>query len=89
MSTVEVITAALAAGAAAGVQDTASATVRDAYTGLKDLLTLRFHDHEDQEAARALEADEAEPDFWQARIGKALTDTGAAGDEQIIAAASH
>jgi len=86
MPAVEIITAALAAGAAAGLKDTASAAMRDAYAGLKDLLKRRVGDHDDQ-AVRALEADETEPGMWQVRIGDALTVSGAAGDEQVLAAA--
>lgn len=86
MSAIEVITAALAAGAGAGLKDTASAAVRDAYTGLKDLLKGRVSDRDDQ-AVRALDADETEPGVWQARIGDALTVSGAVRDEQVLAAA--
>jgi hypothetical protein len=86
MSAVEVIAAALAAGAGAGLQDTASAAVRDAYTGLKDLLKRRVGD---QQAALALDANETEPGVWQARIGDALTVSGAADDEAVLAAARH
>lgn len=42
MSAVEVITVALAAGAGVGVKDTASAAVKDAYSGLKALLKQRL-----------------------------------------------
>lgn len=83
MSAVEVIAAALAAGAGAGLTDTASAAVRDAYAGLKVLLRRRVGDHDVQ----ALDADETEPGIWQARLGDALTDSGAVDDEQIMAAA--
>lgn len=88
MSAVELIAAALAAGAGAGLTDTASAAVRDAYAGLKDLLKRRVGDHGGQ-AGRALDADETEPGVWQARLGDALTTSGAVGDEQILAAARH
>lgn len=80
MSAVEVIAAALAAGAGAGLTGTASAAVQDAYAGLKDLLRRRV-------GGPALEADETEPGVWQARLGDALTASGAADDERILAAA--
>ena len=83
MSTVEVITAALAAGAGAGVKDTASAAIKDAYTGLKALLKQRLGSHDGQ-VVQALDADDTEPGVWQARIGDALTESGAAEDEQIV-----
>jgi hypothetical protein len=88
MSAVEVIAAALAAGAGAGLRDTASAAVRDAYAGLKDLLKRRIGDLDDQ-TVQALEADETEPGVWQARIGDALTASGAASDKQVLAAAGR
>ncbi|MFD0521782.1 hypothetical protein [Paractinoplanes durhamensis] len=56
MSTVDVITTALAAGAGAGMTDTASAAVKDAYTGLKDLLKRRLGG--DRAVLQALEADQ-------------------------------
>jgi hypothetical protein len=86
VSAVEVIAAALAAGAAAGVSDTASAAVRDAYGGFKDLLRRRIGAHSAQ-AVQALDDDETEPAIWQARIGDALTGSGAADDRQVVAAA--
>lgn len=86
MSPTDLITAALAAGAGAGLKDTASAAVRDAYAGLKNLLSRRIGDS-DQEATQALEADETEPGVWQARIGDALTASGAVDDETLLAAA--
>lgn len=86
MSAVEVITAALAAGAGAGVKDAASAAVKDAYAGLKVLLKRRLGS-EDDEVAQALEADEPEPGVWEARIGDALAESGAVDDQQILDAA--
>jgi hypothetical protein len=85
MSAAEVIMAALAAGAAAGVKDTASVAVRDAYSGLKDLLKRGLGGRKD--ALQALEADETKPDVWQARLGDALAASGTADDEEVLAAA--
>ncbi|XVV08562.1 hypothetical protein ACQP2X_27355 [Actinoplanes sp. CA-131856] len=81
MSAVEVIAAALAAGAGAGLTDATSAAVRDAYARLKELLKRRVGDD------GVLEANETEPGFWQAQLGDALTASGAADDERILAAA--
>jgi hypothetical protein len=86
MSAVEVIIAALAAGAGVGFKDTASAAVRDAYGELKDLLKRRIGAR-DEQAIDALDADETEPGVWQARIGDALTASGVAGDDEVLAAA--
>jgi hypothetical protein len=82
MSAVEVIVAALAAGAGAGVKDTASAAVQDAYTSLKDILKGKLAGR--AAAVQALEADETESDVWQGRIGGALTAAGVADDDQIL-----
>jgi hypothetical protein len=82
---VDVIVAALAAGASAGLSGTATEAVGDGYQVLKALIRRRFTGR--QEARQALETDETEPGVWQARIGRELADTGAATDEQILAAA--
>jgi hypothetical protein len=81
---VDVIVAALAAGASAGLSGTASVAVKDSYQALKALIRRRFSGRQD---AQALEADETYPGVWRARIGQELTDTGAIADEQILAVA--
>lgn len=86
MSAIEMITVALAAGAGVGVQDTASAAVRDAYAGLKALLRRCLSD---PDAVLALDADETDPGVWRTRIGTALTGSGAADDHQVLAAAQQ
>jgi len=83
VSAVEVIVAALAAGAGAGLHDTASAAVQDAYAKLKDLIRDRIGGR----GAQALDAEETEPGVWQTRIGDALAESGAADDEQVQDAA--
>jgi hypothetical protein len=86
MSTVEVIMAALAAGAGAGVQDATSAAVRDVYTDLKDRLGQLLGGR-DEKAMQALEADTDDPDVWHVRLGQQLTALGADRDEQTLALA--
>jgi hypothetical protein len=85
VSGVELIVAALAAGASAGVTNTATAAVQDAYAGLKQQLGRRVGGG--KQAQRALEADETDHDVWRARLGEALSVSGAATDEQVLAAA--
>jgi hypothetical protein len=87
---VELIVAALAAGAGAGVTDTVSGAIKDAYAGFKGLLARRLggadpagHD----QVRQALDGQETEPGVWQARLGDDLTASGADGDEEILAAA--
>ncbi|MFD0742681.1 hypothetical protein ACFQ1L_13380 [Phytohabitans flavus] len=82
---VELIVAALAAGASAGVAGTATQAITDTYGLLKQLLKRRFGGRE--QAREALEAQETEPGVWQTRIGDDLRQSGAAEDEQILAAA--
>jgi hypothetical protein len=85
MEEVTMIATALAAGASAGLSGTASDAVKDGYAVLKALIRRRLTGRDG--ARRELEADQSEPDVWQARIGDDLRDSGAAGDEQILAAA--
>ena len=82
---VDVIVAALAAGASAGVSGTATEAIKDGYGVLKVLIRRRFAGRE--QARAALEADQVEPGVWQASIGQDLRDSGAADDERILAAA--
>lgn len=82
---VDMIVAALAAGASAGVSGTATEAIKDAYGVLKALLRRRFTGR--TEARAALEAEETEPGVWQTAIGADLQESGAATDDQILAAA--
>ncbi|MDG4816548.1 hypothetical protein O7628_13690 [Micromonospora sp. WMMD956] len=81
MTGVELIVAALAAAATAGI----TSGVQDAYTGLKALLVRRLSGR--NEAVRALEAEETRPRVWQALIGDDLHACGADADEQVLTAA--
>src|SRR4051794_17928031 len=87
MASVELIVAALAAGAGSGVKDVASKAVGDAYTGLKSLLARRLVDR--PQAAAALAGDETDPRVWQVRIGEELAQSGAAADAEVLASAQH
>lgn len=81
MTGVELIVAALAAAATAGI----TSGVQDAYLELKGLLARRLAGR--RHAVAALEADETSPGEWQARIGNDLSGSGAASDGEILAAA--
>lgn len=85
MSGLELIVAALAAGAAAGVTDTAGDVIRDSYAGLKSLLAKRLQSR--KKTHEALKADTVDPDVWRERIGADLTASGADSDEEVLAAA--
>ena len=85
MANIDVIVAALAAGASAGVTNTATAAVQDAYAGLKGLLRPWVRG----EARTALAADETDEGVWETRLGEELQVSGAAQDEQVLAAAER
>lgn len=82
MEPTTLILAALAAGAAAAAQDTASQAIKDAYAGLKALVQKRFAGK--PEAEMVLTQHEKKPDVWQEPLKDALTETGANKDEEII-----
>jgi len=91
------IVSALVAGAAAAGKDVTSNAIKDAYKGLKKLLTERFHHKGANQAPTSgstavdpvavLEAHEAKPDTWAAPLHDALSATGADRDQEILAAA--
>jgi hypothetical protein len=85
MDPISLIIAALAAGAIAGVKDTAGQAVKDAYAGLKALLRRRFTGNRQAEAV--LDQSERQPDADQALLAQHLRDAGAGDDEELIRAA--
>ncbi|MGW5061784.1 hypothetical protein ACWEQ2_31415 [Streptomyces sp. NPDC004096] len=87
MTGVDLILAALAAGAAAGAKDTVSAAVQDAYTALRDALTRRLRGGDEEQAPRALETREDEPGAWEALSAEQLTESGADHDREVLEAA--
>jgi len=85
MDPISLIIAALAAGAMAGVRDTAGQAVKDAYTGLKALVRRRFAGN--REAETALAQSERQPESDQPQLAQHLQALGAADDEELIRAA--
>lgn len=85
MDPITLIVTALAAGAALGVKDAASAAVKDAYSGLKALVKKRFSDRPTAELVLAKHEDA--PQTWQAPLEAELTEAGADRDAELIAAA--
>jgi|SRR5215471_17758215 len=85
MDPITLIVTALAAGAALGVQDSASAMVKDAYASLKALVRRRLGG--DPGAELVLARHEQAPETWQAPLMAELARTGADGDGDLIAAA--
>lgn len=90
MSGVELVLAAMAAGATAGVTtgitDATSLAIRNGYDGLRDLLLRRLTGR-GREALQALEAEESTPGAWQVRLTEDLVRSGADRDEEILSAA--
>ncbi|MGW2182964.1 hypothetical protein ACWCXX_33845 [Streptomyces sp. NPDC001732] len=86
MSGVELVVTALAAGASAGLADTASSAVRDAYTGLREAVR-RCLAQRSEDDAQVLDASEVEPGVWQARLSELLFLCGVDRDEEVLEAA--
>jgi hypothetical protein len=79
------ILGALAAGAVAGVQESAGQAVKDAYAALKNLLRRRLSGNEAGEVA--LTRYEQQPDTWEQPLRSELSASGADQDDEVVAAA--
>jgi len=82
---ITLIVTALAAGAALGLKDTASSAVRDAYAGLKALVTNRLAGRPGAEMV--LSRYEKAPQTWQAPLIAELDEAGVGRDLDLAAAA--
>lgn len=93
IESVELVVAALAAGAAAGAGETASTAVKDAYAGVKSLAVrvLRRAEPVPAEVVDLVEADAVTADengaAGRRKLITALTATDAGANEQLVAAA--
>jgi hypothetical protein len=87
MDAVTVIETALAAGAGAGMKDTATQAVKDAYAGLKALV-LRLVEDQPTGVVAVVEH-EKDPEVWRAPLAKTLTAVGADQDRGLIDAAQR
>jgi thioredoxin-like negative regulator of GroEL len=87
MDPLTLIVAALAAGAGAGLKDTASQAVKDAYAGLKALVLRRVQNSPAGEVAVA--EHEKDSDTWGAPLARTLAAAGADQDQQIVDAAQR
>jgi hypothetical protein len=85
MDPITLIVAALAAGAAAGLKDTASSAVADAYASLKALVSKRVANRPSAELA--LVKHETAPEIWQAPLAAELTEAGAGDEPDLVTAA--
>ncbi|SRR6266567_2038438 len=85
MDPVTLILTALTAGAVAGIKDTAGASIKDAYNGLKALIQYKFAGK--PAAELALVEHEKKPDVWKTPLEEELKEAGIDQDQEIIAAA--
>ena len=85
MDPVSLIVAALAAGAAVGLKDTASGAVKDAYEGVKALITRRVEGRRD--GTLVLARFEEDPQAWERPLVAELTAAEAGKDADLVAAA--
>jgi hypothetical protein len=81
---VSVIVSAVSAGAVAGAKDTVAQAVKDAYAGLKKLITDRYT-HIDVTALESKPESKAKRDS----LGEDLQDAGVDGDAELVAAAQR
>ncbi|MER7272254.1 hypothetical protein ABT344_28625 [Micromonospora carbonacea] len=84
LESASVVLGALAGGAVRGLQDSATAAVKDAYQLLRDLLANRLRGNRSAEAA--LEGYLEEPEVWRRPLEQSLERTGALADPEVLAA---
>jgi hypothetical protein len=82
MDPVSIVIGALAAGAAAGAQDTASASVKDGYLALKEMLKNRLKGRRAAEAA--LERHERAPEAWRSALEYELSEAGVCSEQDVL-----
>jgi len=85
MDPITLIVTALVAGAAAGMTDTASSAVKDAYAGLKALVGKRLAGRPDAELVLARHAEA--PTTWEGPLAAELSAAGADTDPGLVQAA--
>lgn len=85
MDPITLIVTALAAGAAAALQDGVKDTVKHAYKCLRDCSKKLLAGHPDGELA--LERNETAPGNWEGVLKSELADAGADHDSDLIGAA--
>lgn len=86
MDAVGLMVNALSAGVGAGVRDTASAAVKDAYGALRDMARRKLAGS--KAGQLALDEHESDPVTWEVPLRKQLTAAGAASDADLVAAAT-
>jgi hypothetical protein len=87
LESVELVVAALVAGAATGVGDSASAAVRDGYEGLKSLTRRALRRAATAEELSVVEAGLVDPERHREMLAEVLSAADVDGDEELVAAA--
>ena len=82
MDPVTLVVAALAAGASAGIGDTVSESIKDAYQGLKGLIKKRLEG--DSKTEQTLADFEEDQDTYQKPLTKQLQASGIHNDPEIV-----
>jgi hypothetical protein len=85
MDPITLIVAALAAGAASGLTDTASSAIKDAYAGLKALVRRKLGGGPSTDLILA--EHEQAPQAWTDPLTAKLAEAGADRDDSLVAAA--
>jgi hypothetical protein len=85
MDPISLILAAVVAGASEAARETAGTAVKDAYTGLKEIIRRRFGG--DRNAEAELEKAEQNPEADHTLLKDRLEATGADRDEELLVAA--
>ncbi|WP_051165176.1 hypothetical protein [Nocardia testacea] len=78
-----VVVSAIAAGALAGVSDTAAQAIKDTYAGLKNLISRKYSDVDVSGLERKPESEKKKDS-----LAEDLEDAGAAGDAELGSAAA-
>jgi RIP homotypic interaction motif len=87
MDPISLVVTALAAGAAAALQDGAKSAIKAGYARLRELAKKRFKNPADGEFL--LQKHEAAPDTWQDPLAAELAEAGAGNDGDLLAAAQE
>jgi hypothetical protein len=87
MDPVTLIVTALAAGAASALQDDAKGAVKTALARLRGLVKKRFKDPANGEYV--LDKHASAPEIWRPALQQELTESGAGGDPDLVAAAQE
>jgi hypothetical protein len=84
----ELILAALIAGATAATKDTAGVAVKDAYEGLKALIKKKFAEQGKDDPSTIIDKYEKKPEVTKPLLEDELKEAGLEKDEEILKAAA-